>query len=49
MRLEIKTSITVDDDITGEEIEQIRHEFEDVAWENNMIATQPTVYIQEIQ
>jgi len=48
MKLRITTSITVNDDITGEEIEQIRSEFEDVAWENNTIATQPKVHIEEI-
>lgn len=48
MRLKISTTIAVDDDIDGEEIENIRHEFEDVAWENNMIATQPKVTIEEL-
>ncbi|WP_180272673.1 hypothetical protein [Konateibacter massiliensis] len=48
MKLKITTQITVDDDITGEEIEKIREEFEDVGWENNMIATQPNVHIEEI-
>lgn len=48
MRLKISTTITVDDDIDGEEIENIRREFEDVALGNNMIATQPKVTIEEL-
>lgn len=48
MKLKICTVITADDDISGEEIENIRHEFEDVAWENNMVATQPNVTIEEL-
>ena len=49
MRLKITTIITVDDDIDGNEIEKIRNEFEDIAWENNMAATQPKVTIEELQ
>lgn len=48
MRLKISTIITVDDNIDGEDIEKIRNEFEDVAWENNMISTQPKVIIEEL-
>lgn len=48
MKLKIETTITVNDDISGEQIEQNRHEFEDVAWENNCEAYQPSVKIQEL-
>lgn len=48
MKLKIETIITVDDEIESNEIETIRSEFEDVAWENNVIATQPTVKIAEV-
>ena len=48
MKLKISTIITVDDDISGDDIENVRHEFEDVAWENNMVATQPKVIIEEL-
>ena len=48
MKLKIETTITVDDNINGDQIEQIRHEFEDVAWENNFDVYQPSIKIQEL-
>lgn len=47
MKLKISTTITVDDNISDENIEKIRGEFEDVAWDNNEPMTQPSVYIDK--
>ena len=47
MKLEIKTVITVEDDITGDAIEEIRDEFEELAWDHDCSCYQPKVDIIE--
>lgn len=47
MRLKITTFLEMDDDISGEAIEDVRADFEDVAFEHNMIGS-PTVLVEEV-
>lgn len=49
MKLKITTTICVDDNITGEQFEQIREEFQETAWANDIRAIQPKVTIEELQ
>lgn len=49
MRLEIKTVITVEDDISGDTIEEIRDEFMELAWDHDCSVYQPKVDIVELQ
>jgi len=48
MKLKIETTITTDDNITGDEIEHIKDEFEELAWNHDISIYQPSVKIQEV-
>jgi len=48
MKLEIKTIINVEDDISGDTIEEIREEFMELAWDHDCSVYQPKVDIVEL-